>query len=518
MSVSVVGAHADEGDGSGRLGSESCVEVGRSVMGDLQRIHRTDGCRGAHPRLLLCAQIPEQQHSQARLADGPRLQQQHHARGVSGLHSPRRWPKDAPIPLAESAACVAPSVYHPRAAREQILPHPLVGLVGCRADQHRADATGDRISAAHVIEVAMGENQQIDPPDREVVEARRERRGIRPRVNERDAITGAQEDGVSLTDIAHRHLPAGRPGRELDDPHPRHGTSVAHHGSERDDRRHAPPPTAAGSENCREANRRGGSDRDDTRHTLDPRHPRTGPGGGGLGDGGDPRRRQPCDGHQPVRDIRSEWRQETGDQADHGGDRRCGTREKVRHHSPEGQGRAEQHEHRLTRELSRERHGDDERERHRHPPRQCRRERTGEQQQTTRSECGQRESEGSREPRIDDEQQDDRQTERGNPAARAPGCDGQQHDRRHHRSPQHTRLGGDKHHEPDERRQREADPQPAGGTAGRSDGEHGADHDGAVGSGDGGEVRERARHHRLIEGSVDARRVTDCETGQQSAS
>ena len=76
--------------------------------------------------------------------------------------------------------------------------------------QHGADAAAHGGEAADVVEVVVGEHQQVDALDPGAREAGRERLGSRTGVDERDSTGRAEQHGVPLTDVAREHGPVGR--------------------------------------------------------------------------------------------------------------------------------------------------------------------------------------------------------------------------------------------------------------------------------------------------------------------
>ena len=244
--------------------------------------------------------------------------------------------------------------------------------------------------------------------------------GSRPGVDERDLARAAHETRVALPDVAHRDLPVGgtieRASRTASPPAmPRP--------------RATRPATIASSASRLRVN--AAISADDGQRGEQERRPGMPPGHGSARNGspgeegrnrGDPARRQPRQRCQRIAQPRHDRQQHARREADHGRDRRGGLGEQVRdarrrsaasaaaaastgwQHSCAASGTA------MTSASPR-----------RQPALGTGRgQRTGEQEQPAGRQHGQHEAVVAREPRVGDEQHDDREREHRHPAHRPP--------------------------------------------------------------------------------------------------
>jgi hypothetical protein len=144
---------------------------------------------------------------------------------------------------------------------------------------------------------------------------------------------------------------------------------------------------------------------------------------------------------------------EAPDQSEDGSHRCRGRGEQVGRHAVERDRGIEQDEDRLAGQLGGDRDGKEHGERGRHHPGETLGERSGEEEQSGRGGRRQREAVVASEPRVEGEQSDDGDRQRGDAAARTTCCDGDEHHDRHRRGAHDARLRRHQHDEPEQRQE-----------------------------------------------------------------
>ena len=483
--------HPDPGRGT-RVQPRRLVRA--AVVGDLDHVHPVDVARGEDRLLRPLAEVPEQQRAQASARTAAdRREGDRHARVVAGFRrsGSRARPEHLPAQLAECPRRAADDLFDRRAPLPQVGDQPLVPRLARRADQGAVDAAENRLRAADVVEVEVAEHEQVDARDAEVIEAGRERLGIRPRVDERHHVGAAHEHRVALPDVAGGDLPVGGSCEHL---HRADARGRAHETDQRQQRhapRHRPGASRHRGEGGHEGAHRDHEEQHDPRRTGRPGQRRTGQPREEVRDGRDPGRGQPGHGGDRAAEPRSDGQQQAGEQPEH---RRqgCGRfGQGIGDHPVERDAGCEQQEHRLAGQLGAERHRDDHGQPSRKPAREQAGERGSDHQEPAGGEHRQREAVVAAQPGVGAEQQQHGQREHRDPAHRPPGADGQQHDHRHRRGAHHTRLRRDEHHEAHEHQHGSRDPHPPRDAGQGPEEQHEADHDRAVRAGHSGQVAER---------------------------
>ena len=79
-----------------------------------------------------------------------------------------------------------------------------------RPDQHPIHRTGQRADSPDMVEIEMGQHQQIDAADAQVPQALGQRLRCRAGIDEHDEPVAACQGRIALPDIAHRELPVCR--------------------------------------------------------------------------------------------------------------------------------------------------------------------------------------------------------------------------------------------------------------------------------------------------------------------
>ncbi len=369
-----------------------------------------------------------------------------------------------------------------------------------------------------MVGVEVCEEYPVEAVDPEGVQTVGERLRPSPHVDECAAVAVPEHERVALTYVARRDDPVPWTARRESDLPAAERTRIDGGSTdERDRRRRGDRPWQAPP-------RRHKRDRDedecaqsDTEEAVRPRQSRTGKAGREPGDHGDPGRGQPGDPDHGLADRGRPRQEKAGQAPEDRGDRRGRLGYEVCRHPEERERRRQQEEHRLARELRRQRHCERHGDPAWKPPRQSGRQRSCEQQQPGGRESGEREAVVAGEPGIVDEQHDHRQSKSGeavrDPAAREPEED----DRRHRRG---AKNAGPRTNERNERRERcgsghDAGAAPEADTAGEQEHETGDER--AVRPGHRCQVAQSRGLHRLVEFGGDGCLVADRQTRQQVA-
>jgi hypothetical protein len=518
--VAVVGTDADERDGGADDVVEPRVLVGRAVVRHLDDVgprHLVARRREQAP-LRRRGEVAEVEQGEAPdRAARQGAPEGDDARVVARRRARVRRPEDGPAEVAEDTAHARRHLDQLGSPVDEHVDDGLVGVAAHRPDQRPADAPRDDVDGAHVVGVEVREHEQVDAVDAEAAEAAAQRLLVVAHVDERDLARAADQHRVALPDVALGHRPVARhrgplarpdAGDRPDEDDERAGQHHAEHPS-------CPSPRArehdrgedhgqAGQHHHagraarpRDPGQRPRGDR--TRHGADPggRHPRR--PGRDLGDAGSPGGGQADEQTPDGREGRGRLGQHVGDDAVH------------------GEPRVEEEQHRLARELG----GDGDRQQHGERPGQDPGEDVGERRREHDEPRGREHGQGERDvagqPRVDDEQTGHRQRHHGQARHRARRREVHEHDEGHHRGSHDARLGRDQHEEREQDARREPDaeePRHAERPAGEH---HESDEHRAVRPGDGGEVRQRRRRHRVVEVVADRGRVAHREPGQQAA-
>jgi hypothetical protein len=215
VAVAVVGADRHDADTRGELAVEGVALIGAAVVGDLHDIDGPEGDRRRHRALRLLPQVAEEDHPE-------RAREEHDDTRVVAdeRHRPGlgcRWPEDVEAVGAEAARETAGRRDDLGAAFAKALEQALVGRAIGRAHERAVDAAEDRLEATDVIEVVVGEHEEIDAVDAQAVETGGERLGLGTNVDEGDEPRAPHEHGVALADVARRELPVGGNGARATD-------------------------------------------------------------------------------------------------------------------------------------------------------------------------------------------------------------------------------------------------------------------------------------------------------------
>ncbi|OIH94933.1 hypothetical protein BIU92_06100 [Curtobacterium sp. MCBA15_003] len=473
---------------------------------------------GAQPSLRRLPQVAEQDPGEARRAGRRvrRTDREHDARVVAGRtvtgtwphHPPRERPEDTRHPV------VRPADVGPGAP--EVLDDPVVRRAAGRPHQGGVDRSGDGVDRTDVVAVEVREDEQVDPRGAEQVEARPEPFRVVAGVHERHGVAAPEQHRVALPDVARRDRPVPR-HRATDDEHrDRHGGDPDHDDQRR---REQEPPRGPSPDQDRRGDARTREDgRGDPDRSARPgrrgvRQRRRPAGDPADGCGGDP-----GDGSEHLRADRGHRREDAGREPDDRDDGGEGFREQVRRHGVGGQRRRQRDRHRPAGDLG----GDGDREGggHRCP------DSTGEQvgqgrpehDDPARGEHGQREREGPCDPRVGDEHPGGGEGDERHAPHRAARQVHHEHHDGHHRRAHDRRIGADEHHERQEHADGHGGPHHPRQAAGPPEHHDESDHDRAVGSGDGGQVRQGDGLHRGLGVGVEPGPVPDRHAAEQCCS
>lgn len=446
MAVAVVGADRDDAHTGGEFAVERIALVGAAVVGDLHHVDGPEGGGGGHRALGLLPQVAEEDHperSREEHGDARVVADERHSARLGG-----RRPQDVETVGAEAAREASECRDDLGSAVVESLDQAFSGPAVCGAHERAVDAAEDRLETPDVIEVVVGEHEEVDAVDFQAVETGQERLGVRAHVDEGREARAPNEHRITLADVARRELPVGRDGARTADRAPAEGTRDHRCAQEHPDARAeghpwppAPHPEGHPDQGEHEhgAGRRGEAVRE-----ID--------GGQGQrgevsGDGADPGRGQPREPRGDLRETGRHHGEHAHDETEHAHGCGRGLGEEVGGHRVGREPRREEEEDRLARELcgDRNRHGDG--ECGGNTLRDESRERAGEQEQPCRGEHREREAGTPAEPGVEREEHHDGEAERRD-AGRRPAegqCD--EHDHGHGGRSEHARLGRDQHHE-----------------------------------------------------------------------
>lgn len=540
MPVGVPTAGADQRE----VRPDPCCELGRlvrrAVVGDLHHVDlRKRTCTGGHGEEAGLSRWLEVTERQDR--DCSHHQVEDDAGVVGRVLATAEVPGRPENPPAHGARVARPGqcgrrrdLHRYACVVEQVAgAGGLPGRLGDRADQRLGHLPTPEHGAqpTDVVRVVVAQHQEVDAVDAETTEAGIRGAAVRADVDDHGTSrTGPQHQGVALADVARDHGPvareaAGARGRDAQRADHRHdGEEQDHHRARsprragrrdalphRRERAREPSRKPRPTEQDHEDRRRHDGEADGAPGAARPGQPCARKTGHGARDGRDPpdgaaraRREDGRDSGEPGREDRRSDTEEGRRQQR----RRC---EKVRRHRVEGDRGVEEHQDRPARGLRHQRYGDQARQ---HGPAPGHRleapcGRRSEQHDGRGGDHAQHEPVVARDPRVDHDQHDHGTREGGHGAGRPPQQHPEDAHRTHHRGADHGRPGVDQQDEA-AHRHREEDrrgpaPQPDR-TAEPADREP---EDGEVPAGDGRDVREAGRPHRLLEVGWDPRGVTD---------
>nr|WP_291040214.1 hypothetical protein [Herbiconiux sp.] len=514
MTVAVVGADRHDADTGGELAVEGVALVGAAVVGDLHDVDGTEGSGRRHRALRLLPQVAEEEHPE-------RTREEHDdARIVSDeRHSPGRGgrgPEDVEAVGTEAAREPAGGRDDLGAARAELREQAFVGPAVGGAHECAVDTAENRLEPADVVEVVVGEHEEVETIDAQAVETGRERLGIGAHIDEGGEARVPHEHGVALADVARGELPVGRNGTRTADHASGEGTRDHRPAQEHRGRRpegHTRIPASSMERDREEDEHQHGSERSgEAVRELDGRERQCGEE---AGDGSDPGRGQPREPRGDLSEARRDHGQHADDQPEHAHGGGSGLGEEVCGHGVRGELGREEEQDRLAGELGGHRNGDRDGECGRDALRDQAREGAGEQEQTGRGEHREREARAPAEPGVEGEEHDDGEAERWDAGGGPAEGQRDEHDRSHRGGTEHARFGRDEHHEQQEHPDRDRDAHSTPEADGTSDEHHGRDDDGAVRSGDGGEVGEARDGHGVAELVGHVRVVADREPREQ---
>ncbi|MDT0117981.1 hypothetical protein Q9R20_13405 [Microbacterium sp. PRF11] len=361
MPVPVFGTDADERHARAQATVELGVLVGAAMMRDLDHVDGRDVDASEERLLGVLAQVAEQ-HGPRKAGAGD---VEGDARVVAGLRL-RCGTERLPVRGPDFAGHAEGGGRHGSTRGGERVEESLIGGFAHRSVQDRGDPPDQCGCPTDVVAVEVGEQKQIDAVDTEGLQTGRDRFRVLPRVDERGGRPRAPQRRVALPHVAHRHLPVRRHGegtghrahRRLPEDEP---------GDQGDDK------GRAGRESGQPArcDHMDGDRRPDegeqarAEDAVGPREVLLRDAGGGVGDGGDPRRGDPSEPGEAVAQPRD--RRDAGERARdrRGRGRRVG--EHVRGHAEERDVRVDEHDERAAGELGRRGHGDRQGEGTRHP-------------------------------------------------------------------------------------------------------------------------------------------------------
>lgn len=183
------------------------------MVRDFDNIDTADGQPG-DASLLLCSEVTQERDGQRSTPSiGPHVDTKGHARLVPAKGAPPLRPLHSPAERPESAGIAADCFPNHGSRAAERGPIALVVSAGCGADECGISAAERGVETADVVEVVVGEHQESHPLHAHQTKTGVERLRIRPRVDEQDAVVAAQEDRVSLADIAQCDAPVVGDGR-----------------------------------------------------------------------------------------------------------------------------------------------------------------------------------------------------------------------------------------------------------------------------------------------------------------
>lgn len=501
MAVAVV--HADGNE------SQSCIQrpvqrrtlVGRTVVGDLDHIHRPDGARGEQRILRRLPQVAEEDRP-----DSAPFRLQGEAPCVPGVQIRRRArrrlrrPEQPPVDRPQATGHTRMSALDRDTGRSEYVERAMVSVAHRSLHDRTLDAGRHPAHAAHMIGVEVGEDEQVELPDPQAIEARGRRRGLTSDIDHRYSISVAQQHAVALADIAGGQLPVTRhrksaaectaaPRADVD----QRAGAQREHRDDRDDPRRTAREHQHG-DGCQDARAEQHAD-----HAGRPRQSHPGERAGERRHLRDPRGGHPGEPHDQLPDGRSPGRHRAGQASEHRGDRRRRLGEQVGGDSEQGQRWRQQDQDRLARQLGCGRNRDRQREGAREPAREQATERTRQDEQPGRREDRQRKAVVAREPRIVDQEQHHRQRQGRDAVGRPPARQPDEENTGHRRRTDDTGARSDQRDEGQESDACHQDARPPAETDEASEQEDQPDDERAVRPRHGGEVTERGGGHRLVQ-------------------
>lgn len=238
MPVAVVGADADESDSRSDRRVEAGRLVGRTVVGDLDDVDSSGAGSGEHPLLGGFPEVTEEESAEA-LGAASSPDEEGEAPVVPGHGLGRRGPEQLPRQAAESPLGAPPWKVHVGAAGDE--PRRDVGIpfVLGSTEECLVDAPVELLHSPHVIQVVVGEHEEVESVDAETVQAVAEQFRIGTGVDERDRSGIADEQRIPLPDVAQGVLPVPRPSELVRRPAAEEGQRVEDEGEREQDRRPA---------------------------------------------------------------------------------------------------------------------------------------------------------------------------------------------------------------------------------------------------------------------------------------
>jgi len=492
MAIAVVHTDGDQPEARAERSIERRALVRRAVVGDLHQIDRTDRAGGEQCVLRLLSEVAEEDR-----ADAPPLGLEREAARVAGVHScgcltgPRR-PEESPSQLPETTGESRVALLDRNAGRTKDAKRPLVGIAHRALDDGALRPGRDTGHSPDVVRIEVGEEQEVQPGDAEAVEAGGRRLRLPPDVDHADRIPVAQQESVTLADIAGRNLPIGRDregaasdasaqGADIDD-----GTCAQRH----DRRRRHRARCAPGQDEHGHGDEDPGAQQDAEQSRCPGKyHTRE-----AAGEGGhlcDPGRRNPREPDDRIAEARRPRKHGAGQAPE---DRRqgCGgLRQQVRRYPEERDDRRQEDEDRLARQLSRSGNGHGQRERAWHPAGEHPAERTGQHEQARGRQGGESETVVPGEPGIVDHEHDQCEGEGRHAVGRTPARQSDEEHRRHRGGPDDARARSDERHEAQQGKRGGDDPCATAEPDEARQSEDQSDHQGAVRAGHRCEMTER---------------------------
>ena len=516
--VAVVAADGNQPDPRLEGSIETFALVGRTVVGHFDDVDRTDRARGEERILRLFAEVAQEDRREPPAVDGDG--------DASRIPGERRLPRGGtrrpdhpPVQRSETPGDARVDLGDAGTAPPETGDHLLVERSIGLSDQRFGRAADECLESADMVGVVVREHEEVDPGDPEPVEARCSGPGPSSDIDHEHGIPVADQHPVALADVAGGDLPIGRKRREPPDGGSAENSGVGDeaHDERASGRRRDPASASAGRQDEKEDREQHGGARDDSARALDPRKRAPRQSLHASGERRDPLRRSPGDPDDHLPECGDDGEEQAGEAAEDGGDRGGGRGQEIGGNPVQRQCRAEEDEHRLTRQLRGDRDRQGQRQRARQPPAECAGERCGEDEKAGRSEDREHEAVVACDPRVDDHHHDHGESQSRQALCRPAAGDSDQDDGRHDGGPHHAGAGRDENHERTERHER------AGHacTPTEPDAAEGEEHEGgderAVRSGHRGEVRQRARLHRVAQPGVHGRLVADRQPGEERA-
>lgn len=306
-----------------------------------------------------------------------------------------------------------------------------------------------------MVKVVVGEHQECHPLHAQETKTSVEGCRVRPRVNEQDALVAAQQNRISLTDVAQGDAPVVGDGRRAQQRSCYRGATGRRQRAGEADRGDPPESSESGRPadqyQCEE--RQCGQCHSAT-EARPPGQTWRGPGRDGPGNRGDPPGGYSGEPDRDVCTARPPGREQAADEPEPGHSGRRRLRKQVCQHAVDRHGRVYQHKDGLTGELCGRRNSQHECERAWEQPAERRRDGFCQEEQARRCQDGEDEAQPTGNRRVSDDEHDDRREQRRHRRSRPPPKPSKKHHRGHHRRAHDARLRCDQQHEGRERRQR----------------------------------------------------------------